>query len=287
MRSETPPRANTARVDRRLDMAFLLSAPVGRGGANHSWDVLFVQDALNRVPSADGGPQPPLTSDGLCGPKTRKAISNFQLKHFGWSGADGLVEPGKQTHRKLEEYDKSGPGKTTPPPAKPEPVATRFVVQRVGAERSFGALEQDCFFQLISVPHNYHTVYWLGPRWKKHPRPPTGKFRGYPSIFNSRVALRSSDFACDAAFLSTEYRKTARTGREERKVESQLVLAHPRSQCAVPMETHLIGPRGLVRSVASSRKPRSGGIYIPPVIPAGYTPGVSTSLSGYFHPIAI
>ena len=40
---------------------------------------------------------PPLVPDGICGSKTIKAIQMFQLKHFGWSGADGLVEPDKIT----------------------------------------------------------------------------------------------------------------------------------------------------------------------------------------------
>jgi hypothetical protein len=41
--------------------------------------------------------------DGRCGQKTMKAIQTFQLKHFGWKGADGRVDPDKQTIAKLNE----------------------------------------------------------------------------------------------------------------------------------------------------------------------------------------
>jgi len=83
--------------------ALTISAPVGIHGANWSEDVTTIQDALNRVSAAQGGASPPLEVDGKCGPKTREAIQVFQLKHFGWKGADGLIEPGKQTLAKLNE----------------------------------------------------------------------------------------------------------------------------------------------------------------------------------------
>lgn len=47
------------------------------------------------------------------GPKTNGAIQSFQLKHFGWSGADGRVDPGRQTLAKLNELCKSTPAVTS------------------------------------------------------------------------------------------------------------------------------------------------------------------------------
>lgn len=85
-----------------------ISAPVGRFGHNLPNDTVTVQDALNRVPPGQGRATPPLDVEGSCGPKTIKAIQEFQLKHFGWGGADGLVEPGKQTIAKLNELLGSG-----------------------------------------------------------------------------------------------------------------------------------------------------------------------------------
>lgn len=83
--------------------AIVIGAPVGIGGANLPNDVSTIQDALNRVSPASGGAVPPLVVDGVCGPKTRSAIQQFQLKQFGWSGADGKINPGGQTITRLNE----------------------------------------------------------------------------------------------------------------------------------------------------------------------------------------
>lgn len=80
-----------------------ISAPVGIHGTNFSSDVRKIQDALNHVPTDKGGASPELKLDSKCGQKTENAIQNFQLKHFGWKSADGLIEPGKQTLAKLNE----------------------------------------------------------------------------------------------------------------------------------------------------------------------------------------
>ncbi|HKC50593.1 MAG TPA: hypothetical protein VKF60_07350 [Myxococcota bacterium] len=72
---------------------------------------------LNEVPVAQGGPLPKLEVDGLCGPQTIDKIQKFQLAHFGWSGADGRVDPGGPTHAKLNEFDDKGP-------REPDPVTT-------------------------------------------------------------------------------------------------------------------------------------------------------------------
>lgn len=80
-----------------------ISASVGNRGTNRPDDTRKIQRALNQVPPDQGRPAPPLADDGKVGPKTIKAIHTYQLKHFGWSGADGLVEPGKRTIAKLNE----------------------------------------------------------------------------------------------------------------------------------------------------------------------------------------
>ena len=80
-----------------------ISDSVGQRGKNLAVDVRTIQDDLNRVRDDQGGASPDLIVDGSCGPKTIKAIQMFQLKHFGWSGADGLVEPNRQTLAKLNE----------------------------------------------------------------------------------------------------------------------------------------------------------------------------------------
>ncbi len=75
------------------------------GGLNRTEDVRKVQNALNKVPQTQGGPAKPLEPDGTCGNKTIEAIQIFQIKHFGWSGADGRVDVDGVTHRKLNEFD--------------------------------------------------------------------------------------------------------------------------------------------------------------------------------------
>lgn len=76
---------------------------VGRNGRNDKADVTAVQDALKRIGPAQGGQPLTFSVDGQCGAQTITAIQQFQLKHFGWSGADGLVEVGRQTHQKLNQ----------------------------------------------------------------------------------------------------------------------------------------------------------------------------------------
>lgn len=80
-----------------------LTAPVGGAQRcrNLASDVRAVQKALNSFAAVDGGPNPKLVEDGIYGPKTAAAIQKFQVKNFGYGGADGVVDPGMQTDRKL------------------------------------------------------------------------------------------------------------------------------------------------------------------------------------------
>lgn len=88
---------------RRPEGDIVITAPVGQGGRNLTEDVWNIQYGLDQVAPIDGGPSPQLTIDGICGPKTLKAIRDFQQKHFGWSGCDGRIDPGKQTLAKINE----------------------------------------------------------------------------------------------------------------------------------------------------------------------------------------
>ena len=74
---------------------------------NYPDDVRQIQAALNRFTPLEGGPQPPLVTDGICGPLTRKAIHHFQekwdLKPRGWSVPDGIVDPEGATIERLRK----------------------------------------------------------------------------------------------------------------------------------------------------------------------------------------
>ena len=107
-------------------MAIILIASVGRmGGINHTEDVRKVQHALNKVPKRAGGPAKPLDPDGKCGSKTIEAIQLFQIKHFGWKGADGRVDVNGPTHLKLNEYDTA----IAPPTVETIPTSESFSVR--------------------------------------------------------------------------------------------------------------------------------------------------------------
>jgi hypothetical protein len=94
---DTPPHG------RRPVGPITITKPVGQSSPNVPDDVFNIQYGLNQVAPIDGGPDPQLKMDSKCGPKTTGAIQKFQLKHFGWSGADSRIEPGKQTIAKLNE----------------------------------------------------------------------------------------------------------------------------------------------------------------------------------------
>ena len=86
-----------------------ITASVGRlGGANRPGDVKTVQELLNRIPGAAGGPYPLLTVDSVCGPRTVDAIQNFQVRQFGRGQADGRVDPIGPTLEKLHELGGEG-----------------------------------------------------------------------------------------------------------------------------------------------------------------------------------
>jgi hypothetical protein len=74
-----------------------ISQSVGVKGKNQYGDVIRVQEALNTIPASEGTSSTLLSLDGIAGPKTCDAIQKLQLKHFGWKGADGRIDPGGST----------------------------------------------------------------------------------------------------------------------------------------------------------------------------------------------
>jgi len=146
-----------------------ISATVGRASRNDLRDVVTVQELLNNVSPGEGGPAPKLVVDGLCGPKTQHAIQTFQLKHFGFSGADGRVEPGKQTLAKLNEInERQNPSL---PPGGPAPKAqtlfTSFSFQQPGKAGTVMSEDSDFFFKVNGFnqddqSQNEQRIFWLG-----------------------------------------------------------------------------------------------------------------------------
>lgn len=73
----------------------VIGGSVGAGAANVRADVRTIQAALNDVPNARGGPNPPLNVDGIVGRLTLAAIKRFQQAHV--RVVDSRVDPNGPT----------------------------------------------------------------------------------------------------------------------------------------------------------------------------------------------
>ena len=80
-----------------MSITIPITRSVGNGGANIAGEVKLIQSLLNNWLRTTGGTA--LVVDGKVGPKTGKAIVDFQ-KSFG-GVADGRVDPNGATSRKL------------------------------------------------------------------------------------------------------------------------------------------------------------------------------------------
>ncbi|QDV86697.1 peptidoglycan-binding domain-containing protein [Planctomycetes bacterium TBK1r] len=84
--------------------AWDIGASVGQGGRNDRDDVRTIQRLLNLIGPQDGGPVIALDEDGWIGPKTNKAILDFQ--RFQRTGSDGRVDPHGPTLKRMNEIPK-------------------------------------------------------------------------------------------------------------------------------------------------------------------------------------
>jgi hypothetical protein len=235
-------------------MAKNISASVGRNGVNRELDVFNIQLLLNDVPIPSGGPNPKLEYDGICGPKTIKAIQTFQIKHFGWSGADGRVDPNGRTHNLLNTFDKQGGVQPATPSPKPLPKSSRFLIRRMDFKTSFAGYPRELYFEITDMVSGLVGIYWIktGSQGPTQQPPPTID-RSYRQ-FNTKRA-----YAIDDLNGLAEYHSSQDHGR--RKSRMTLILS---SGYVVidNMPHHLIGLHGRQRPL-----PNASGI---------------TSLSGKF-----
>jgi hypothetical protein len=138
----------------------IITASVGRmGGVNRPDDVEKIQRVLNKVPLSEGGPKIKLSIDRLCGPKTIKAIQEFQLHHFGWNGADGNVHPHGQTIAKLSDYNV---------PDKKAYMLKMKCVLEPGRDLELGR-EEHWFFEFREIGKTQRYIYHLTDRYKRKP----------------------------------------------------------------------------------------------------------------------
>lgn len=185
-------------------MARQITAPVGPNakGGNNPTDVVTVQELLNNVPPSEGGPEPELKIDGICGNKTGAAIQKFQLKQFGWSGADGRVDPLKQTLAKLNKYDKVA-----------APLATQFRICRNWDMPIISNSNETWFsyFQIVDVVGGATAVYYFGDRATARQKP--SAFAGRSLSFSTSQPYAVTGLECPATYTTYYF-----TGIESRNV---------------------------------------------------------------------
>jgi hypothetical protein len=169
-----------------------ISQPVGDGAKakNLYDDVVTIQKLLNQITPPDGGPNPPLKVDGICGHKTKSAIQNFQLLHFGWKLADGRVDPGGPTLARMNELA-----------AAPEFQSMGFRMRR---------LEDDSTMVPASKPQLFHVQYLeaalrnalysfaLQPVSANPSAYPASAFRGGWNGFTTRAPTTIRGLGCKA-----------------------------------------------------------------------------------------
>lgn len=226
-----------------------ISESVGEKGKNLTADVMTVQQLLNGVLVPFGGPVVKLKVDGICGPKTKAAIQNFQLKQFGWAGADGRVDPGKQTLDRLNvlnfgSVDPPKPSDGPGPSILPE--SSRFVINRMGSEESFGAKDEDLFFQLVDMTNGFIGIYFLkrSANYTTSAKPNV-TFHGPSRAFATKGGQPVDRLDCDALYITTE---------REGGLTSTFALNLSSGPIQIQMPHHLIGPNGLI-----NRNPSGGG----------------------------
>lgn len=207
-------------------MPIVLTASVGRmGGVNRPPDVLQVQQALNRRSPAEGGPVKKLDEDSICGPKTIDTIQRFQLKHFGWPGADGRVDVDGPTHRKLNDYE---PVIAPPPPeieATSESFSFRFNGDIKPRDVEWRIRITD---EANEKPAIYRLEQWIDWDPEKRQRD-WGKF--YPVSLDAPMSVKGFDGARFAYRSTLIYDKTKTIFEEETWVNVMaLLLPHETQQ---------------------------------------------------------
>jgi peptidoglycan hydrolase-like protein with peptidoglycan-binding domain len=236
-------------------MARRITQCVGLGCKLQSLDVETVQELLNGVLPAFGGPAVKLKVDGICGPKTQAAINNFQMKQFGFKGTDGRVDPNKQTMQKLNELSF---GTIDPPIVPPGPLpsilpeSTRFVIHRMASETSFGGLPEELFFHITDMVNGFIGIYFLQPSGQPLPtiQPPLS-FKGPSRSFITKGPQTVDRMDSDAVYFSREV---------EGVISSDFILRLATGAIQIAMPHHLIGPNGIMSASKDGRG--SGSTFI-------------------------
>jgi hypothetical protein len=142
-----------------LIMARKIKNTVGKGkeNINDPRDVAIVQDLLNLVPVASGGPYDWIKVDGIYGKQTEDAIYGFQKNAAGFKWPDCIVSPGAKTMLTLNGFERAA--------------GTSFQISRWESNSvvSRNGTEIDMFYSIRNVKNGYTGMYWFGASGTKPP----------------------------------------------------------------------------------------------------------------------
>jgi hypothetical protein len=188
-------------------MSKSISASVGIHGKNLSPDTETVQTLLNNVPLNLVGPNPRLDPDGKCGQKTCNAIQMFQLKHFGWSGADGRVDPDGVTLVMLNAYSPDPiptpkPQPQPQPQPNPEPLSDSFQLWLRHKTKFFSHPynQNEFVFTVIDLTNHRGASYGLKFNNKVGAAPPSSGSGGHVAKIKLKQPTTISGLAGQAVY---------------------------------------------------------------------------------------
>ena len=192
-----------------------ISSSVGLLGVNKRDDVKTVQELLNLVPHAQGGPMVKLDIDGICGRKTNGAIEKLQATKWGWRLVTTRVEPGSATWKLLVTYDPPPAAPNLPAIKKPDPpkvLGTRFMIQMAAKPGQQLDANADNFYFLImnEADQSQRALYFFGSVDVPLPDPVSWSITR-PPIVLAPQPLGVADWAGTAIFHEKQEQGEMRT----------------------------------------------------------------------------
>ena len=199
-----------------------ISASVGLLGVNRQEDVRTVQELLNQVPHADGGPLKKLDLDGICGRKTNGAIEKLQARNWGWRRVTTRVDPDSPTWKLLLSYEKladdaSGPVTPAADPPKADPprlVSRSFMIAMAARPGQQLNVNGENFYFLVTDRFNQsqRALYFFGNMNAPPPPPqPLTWSITIPPIVTTPEPIGAADWAGDGIFTETQDRSGVRS----------------------------------------------------------------------------
>jgi hypothetical protein len=192
-----------------------ISSSVGLRGVNRPDDVKTVQELINLVPHALGGPMVRLATDGLVGRKTNGAIEKIQATKWGWRFVTTKVEPNSPTWKFLMTYDPPAPMANLPPikpPEMPKVLGSRFIIQIAAkADQQLDANADNFYFLIMNqADQSQQALYFFGNADVALPNPVSWTITR-PAVVQTPQPLGVADWAGTAIFHEKQENGAMRT----------------------------------------------------------------------------